>query len=292
MAITYEQVEPLIARFIERDHDQIGELGRTIILSHNRRVEHAAVLLHGMTASPTQMVKLARDLHALGWNVIVPRLPRHGYSDRMTDAHSTLSANSLKNTTTQAVEIATGLGEHVTVVGFSLGGLLAAWAGQYHRVDNVVCIAPFFGVAWIPSLFSRALTRVMRALPNMFHWWDPVKKEQQMPAHGYPRYSTHAVAECFQIAHDVIDDADNHSPRARHLIMVTNAGETTVSNRAIERLVKRWKDSSDEGTIETYEFSDLGMSHDIIEPLRRPDLVEKVYPVLMNLIVRPSNGSG
>ena len=284
MTTTYSEAQSRLQRFLERDHDRVGELGKTILLSHGERAEHAAVLLHGMSASPTQFVELARALHERGYNVLVPRLPRHGYSDRLTEAPAELSSAELKDMTTEAVEIAFGLGRHVTIVGFSLGGLLAAWAAQFHRVDRVVCIAPFFGVAWMPHAFAPAVAWLLLKAPNRFHWWNPLTREKQMPAHGYPRYSTHAVAQAYQLVHDVFNDAHAHAPRAKHILMVTNSREMTVSNRSASKLVKRWRAMRDDADVETFEFSGLPPSHDIIEPLRHPEIVARIYPKLIELI--------
>lgn len=284
MATTYAEAEDLLVRFLERDHEHVSELGRTILLSHGRRTKRAAVLLHGMSASPTQFIDLARMLHQRGYNVLVPRLPRHGYSDRLTNALADLSAAQLKDLTTQALEIAHGLGESVIVVGFSLGGLLAAWAAQFHRVARIVCIAPFFGIAWMPHRFGQILSAIMLRVPNRFHWWNPIQREKQMPAHGYPRYSTHAVGQAYRLVYDVFRDAEAHAPRAAKIVVVTNARETTISNRSARKLIALWRAQADDDAVSTFEFTDLPHSHDIIEPLRHPEIVARVYPKLIELI--------
>ena len=283
MPTTYAEAQARLQSFLERDHDQVGELGRTILLSHGERTKHVALLLHGMSASPTQFGEFARILHARGYNVLVPRLPRHGYSDRLTEALADLSAAQLKDMTTQAVEIAHGLGESVTIVGFSLGGLLAAWAAQFHRVSKVMCIAPFFGVAWMPHRFAPFASGLLLHLPNRFHWWNPIKREKLMPAHGYPRYSTHAVGQAYGLVHDVFHDAQSHSPRAGKIIMVTNSRETTINNRSARKLLELWRVQDDQ-IVSAFEFTDLPLSHDIIEPLRHPEIVQRVYPKLLELL--------
>ncbi|GAC1389796.1 MAG: hypothetical protein NVSMB31_06090 [Vulcanimicrobiaceae bacterium] len=285
VATTYPQAEDRLHRFLARDHAEVGETGRTILLSHGTRTRNVAVLLHGMSASPTQFIELARALHARGYNVLIPRLPRHGYSNRMTDALAQLSASDLKNVATEAVEIAYGLGESVTVIGFSLGGLLAAWTAQFHRVAKVMCISPFFGVAGVPHRFAKLTSFLMLRMPNRFHWWNPIKREKQLPAHGYPRYSTHGVGQAYQLVHDVFADAQAHAPRAAKIIVVTNAREMTINNRSARKLIGHWRASAPD-SISTYEFKDLPISHDIIEPQRSrsADIIERVYPKILELL--------
>ncbi|MEO6913370.1 MAG: alpha/beta fold hydrolase, partial [Candidatus Baltobacteraceae bacterium] len=193
----YSETAQRIDRFLERDHEMVGSAGKTIVFLHGRRTARSVVLLHGLSASPTQFIELGRALHARGYNVLAPRLPRHGYNDRLTDALGRLTAVELRQVTRESIAIARGLGDHVSVVGFSLGGLMAAWAAQHHDVDSAVCIAPFLGLAWVPSVLAWPAALLMLRLPNRFHWWHPIKKANLMPAHGYPRYATHSVAQAY-----------------------------------------------------------------------------------------------
>ncbi len=274
-----------LARFLERDHERIGELGRTLVFDHGRRMPRAAVLLHGLTASPTQFAEFGRLLFARGYNVFVPRLPHHGHDDRLTDALGRLTAEELEDLTRDCVEIARGMGDSVRVVGFSLGGLLAAWAAQFLEIDAAVAVAPFLDLSWLPHRYAGPLATALLRFPNGFFWWDPFKRERQMPAHGYPRYSTHAVAQCLRVARGVFDAARQTAPRAAHVAFVLNASETTVRNRSARRLARAWN-AHRPGAASIFLLRDLPPSHDIIEPLRHPDIVERIYPVLLDLVDR------
>ena len=64
----------------------LAELGRTLTFDHGSRTERARSLLHGLSASPQQFLALAHALHERGHNVFVPRLPRHGYRNRLSEA--------------------------------------------------------------------------------------------------------------------------------------------------------------------------------------------------------------
>src|SRR5579862_2723704 len=85
-------------------------------------------------------------------------------------------------------------------------------------------------------------------IPNQFHWWNPILREQQYPEHGYPRYSTHAVARAFRVARDLLADASIGAAHANRLVLVTNARESTVNNRAIRRLYAHWRAFSPDRT--------------------------------------------
>jgi alpha-beta hydrolase superfamily lysophospholipase len=272
----------LMERFVARDHQYVSEAGRTKLLLHDEVRPTAVVLFHGLSASPTQFERFARELYEHGHNVIVPRLPRHGHTDRMSAALERMNADELRQFATDSIELAHGVGTRVVVAGFSLGGLLAIWSAQHLKVDRAVSIAPFLGVSWIPHSWMAALSRVLLALPNRFAWWDPLLREKQVPAHGYPRYATHALAEALKLSREVFDYADRPI-NANMLVFVTNSSEAAVNNRTIGKLEKRLSRFA-QSKLRLVRLGNLPISHDIIEPLRHPEVADRVFPSLMKLI--------
>jgi hypothetical protein len=53
----------------------------SILLTHGKRTKRAVVLFHGLTNCPEQFRELGRTFYELGYNVLIPRLPRHGLAD-------------------------------------------------------------------------------------------------------------------------------------------------------------------------------------------------------------------
>ncbi len=281
----YAQARERLDRFIERDRDYIGEAGRTLVFDHGRRTERAVLLFHGLSASPRQFIGVARALHERGHNVLIPRLPRHGYGDRLSEALATMNARQLTDCAADCTDIAHGLGEVVSVAGFSLGGLLAAHVGQMRRVHRVVAVSPFLGVSLVPNRFRALLARWLLARPNRFYWWDPFARERQLPEHGYPRYSTHAVAQGLTLAHELLETALLCEPQADELVLVINAREPAVNNSAIEMLAQRWR-ARKPGSVQVVRLTGLPYAHDIIEPKRYPGIAERVAPAIVELIAR------
>ncbi len=255
----------------------------SILLAHGRRTERAFVLLHGLTSSPPQFEQFAQLLHARGANVFVPRLPRHGHEDRLTDELSGLTPEELMRVAAEAVTIGAGLGERVTVVGFSLGGLLSAWVGQHLRVDRVVCIAPFFGVGWLPNPLAALAGRVALAVPNVHLWWNPIERERHGPPHTYPRFPTHAVGRALVFASRLLANAVDEAPATRRIAFVTNDAEATVDNFGVLRLAAAWRRHAGV-LVEVHRLTGLRRSHDIIEPKRHAPLIDQVYPPLLEIV--------
>ena len=277
-----EQTLATIAALKTRDHARIGALGRSQLLLHEGIRPLAVVLYHGLSASPEQFVRFAHELHAHGHNVVAPRLPRHGHEDRLSRALAYLTADDLRAFAQESYVLARGLGERVVIAGFSLGGLLATWSAQHLPIERAVAIAPFFGISWMPNRMMGSLARLLLAMPNQFPWWDPIAREKQMPAHGYPRYATHAIAQSYLLAREVFDRA-GCGIAARELIFVTNEREAAVNNRAVRRLERQMRAGGAAG-LHHVVISNLPLSHDIIEPLRHPTIVDRVFPTLLGLI--------
>lgn len=254
----------------------------SIVLRHERRTKRAYLLLHGLTASPLQFAEFGRRLFEGGANVSIPRLPRHGHADRLTTALADLTGPELACFAEDAVSAARPLGEELVVVGFSVGGLLSSLVAQRCDVASVVSIAPFVGLKWLPAPLARNATRLALASPNRFMWWDPVRREMLGPVHGYPQFSSHAVAHAVALARDLLAEARATPPRTAKIRFVLNASETTVSNRAVLRLARAWRYHGNEVAID--RLCGLPLSHDIIEPLRAGRLAARVYPELLGAV--------
>ena len=259
----------------------------TFLLDHGRRTDRVVVFFHGMTNCPAQFDSLARVIHARGANVLVPRLPRHGLADRMTESLAASDARELRGCADEAVDLARGLGGHVTVVGLSVGGTMAAWSAQRRKdVDHAVIIAPLLAppFGWTEPL-DRAATRLAAALPNAFVWWDEKSREKLAgPDHVYPRFATRAAAASLMLGADVRARAEVHDekPGCRSAAFVTIEGDHAVGNAAIVALAAAWRDRG--VRVESYEFpAHLGLNHDVIDPAQVGANPAVTYPEILRL---------
>jgi acetyl esterase/lipase len=231
----------LLARTLaELDGPDVEPACRSIVRSHGGKTDDVAVLLHGYTNCPAEFSIVADLLFESGWNVVVPRLPLQGLRDRMTDRLSELTVERLVERTALALDIASDIGERVTVAGISGGGALAAWAGwAYDDVDRVVMFSPFFGASFAPNLMVRPATRTARFLPDRYLWWDPVRKADRYEvSYAYPRFSLRGAIAYLQVAAGI---QDNPSPRGtplQEVVLVTNSLDPLVDNRLAARLLE------------------------------------------------------
>ena len=113
------------------------------LLTHDVKTRNAVVMLHGITADPTQFDGLAKRFFDAGYNVYVPLTPHHGTVN--PDNHSQVTSDELVDFVNDAVTTATGLGEEVGVVGLSGGGMLATWAAEYRpEITRALLLSPFY----------------------------------------------------------------------------------------------------------------------------------------------------
>ena len=243
------------------------------------------MLIHGFTNCPAMYRELAAQLHDAGANVVVPRLPRHGLADRLTDELTHLSSKEMTATVAEAAGQAGQLGRHVTVAGISLGGVLTGWLAQFQAgVDRAVLVSPLFCAPAAPEWVSDAAGFVADRMPNLWLWWDPKLKERiQGPKHAYPRFPTHAYGEVLRLGYDVKRAARKQAPRCGDIRVVTNLNDPAVNNAATRRLVEAWRRTG--ANVATYEFPrEQGLLHDLVSPDQAYQRTAEVYPVLTRWI--------
>jgi pimeloyl-ACP methyl ester carboxylesterase len=286
-AASYEAGLGLVDSLRARDGSDIASNCGTTLYTHGRRVGHAIVLLHGLTNCPAQFDSIGRLLYARGANVLIPRLPQHGYADRMTTALARVNALELCALTDLALDAAGGLGDTVTVAGLSIGGVLAGWAGQERAdVHRLVMIAPIFAVARAPGLWTPVVTRVALALPNHFFWWnDKAREHVAGPQHVYPRFATRSIAATLYVGAATRAEALHSAPACREVVMVTVGGDVAADNAMCAEVMRTWRARGAPSLLE-YQFpAGLKLNHDVVDPEQVGGNPAITYPVLTRLIL-------
>ena len=257
----------------------------TGLLTHGKRTERSIVFFHGLTNCPYQFHKMANTFHKLGYNVLVPRLPHHGHANQLSDRLAHITAEKMFDLSGDAVDVACGLGERVTVVGFSLGGVLASWIAQTRAdVERVIIISPALATKTIPIWLNDAASRMLPVLPNRFLWWDPETKHRApSQSHAYPRFSTRAIGHLLRASQIVYQVANTTRPKAQSITMSLNPTDEAVDNQGAIRLAETWKRRGVNVYMHQFDQS-WNLAHDIIDPTSPQQQVDRVYPILMRLI--------
>lgn len=271
-----------IAALREADTDEINPRCRTTFLTHGAATHTAIALFHGFTNCPAQYDLFARRLHERGHNVLVARVPHHGLNDRHTPDFARLTADEMATLAAESSDILHGLGERSVVIGFSLGGAMAAWVAQYRAdIDHVALIAPAISVYGIGPLPQRTAARLVQLLPNRYISWENAEELRAAgPNHAYPRYSTRAVGQLLRLGAAIQAAARRSIYACGETTVITNPVDDTVNNAGINRVVREWRRQG--APVTTHEFpASWQLIHDLMDPMQQEQQVARVYPQLL-----------
>jgi pimeloyl-ACP methyl ester carboxylesterase len=253
-------------------------------LNHGQKTARTIVLLHGLTACPFQYHELAQLYFDQGYNVLVPRLPRHGLADRTSNALADLTAEELLGVMDPSLDIAAGLGDQVAMFGLSLGANVAAAAGQLRLgLHLAVPTSPAIGLRFTWPGITPALTRIVLGLPDMYIWWDPIHKAEFQAESGYPGFSSRALGQIWRLGLAVQEAALDKPPLADKLEVITNWGDPAINLANADILTNEWRRNG--GDLSTYRFALVPwLPHDIISTDAVGANTELTYPVLLEQV--------
>jgi len=283
---SFEKSLALVRGLQARDDGSILPVCRTALYDHGRTTDLAVVLFHGFTNCPAQYALFARELHARGCNVLLPRLPEHGDANRMTTRLEGLTAQRITDAASEAIDVAAGLGRRIAVSGLSLGGVLAAWlATQRDDIDLCVSLAPALAIVGVVYPLNVFVSGLMRALPpTQYAWWDSALKEKITPSHAYPRYPVRTLGHCYLIGEWTIGAQPPFPGRNRaRVIFALNPRDPAVNNGVTVELSQRWRESGALSSSEVW-LRGFPLMHDVIEPENPHQCLKLCYPPLLDLI--------
>src|SRR5437660_1346345 len=256
------------------------------LLTHGSKIERVIVLMHGMTNCPQQFVELAPIFYEQGYNVLIPRMPHNGLADLDTDDLRYLKAAELRDSSNAMVDIARGLGDQITFLGLSVGGLMAAWVAQYRDdVNKAVIIAPSFTIS--PRLgvgLSKVIMRLFLILPNIMT--QRLRPFKDGPDHNYLGFATRGLGEMMRFGFSIYGTSKKSSAAAHSVVMITNTADAAVNNKIPLEIAKNWQANGFKH-LEKYEFdAKYKLIHDIIDPGQKQQNIAVTYPILLDLLLR------
>lgn len=288
-AADYLEAVERIESIRQSEGSLFNPLCRVQFMDQGYKTKKTIVMIHGYTSCPEQFRLLGEAFYQQGYNVLIAPLPHHGLANRMTSEQERLTAEELVVYADQMIDISRGLGEQVTIMGLSGGGVIAAWAAQMRGdIDQAVIISPGFGFYQIPTLLTIPAMNFFRIWPNNYQWWEPTKKEASLPTYAYPRYASHALAEILALGSAVKVSACQTAPASKTILIITNANDTTVNNELTDQVVHCWQEHGS-ANLQSYVFdASLKLGHDIISPDQPGQRIDVVYPIIVELVSNES----
>jgi pimeloyl-ACP methyl ester carboxylesterase len=193
-----------------------------------------------------------------------------------------LTSEDITRTGMTAVDIARGLGRHVTVLGLSMGGLVTAWLAQQRAdIDRAVMVAPALAFQPVPFATMPLHATYAQHAPARFVWWDPVNKGQAPgPEYAYYGFHLRGFAALLRLAVLVGEEAGRAAPHARSLALVLNPTDESIDNNGVLAVAQRWRRRGANIAIHTFP-ADWRLTHDLIDPGQPTQQIDRVYPLLM-----------
>ena len=258
-------------------------ISESIAMTHGKATDEVFMLMHGFTNSPQQFREMGERLHRMGHNVFIPRMPHHGLVDRMNEEMGQLSDTELADYANRALDIATALGDKVTVVGLSTGGVLTAYLSQVRtEIDTAMLIAPSFGLAPVPPPLLPLLRATMTRTSNKFLWWGE-EGDMGDTEHAYPRWSTHALLSIISVGAEATRLARKNRPNINQAHLVLNANDKAIHAKTAENFGDSWEKHGVPFTRFAFPVSD-DLDHDLIDPSHPKQNIDHVYAKLFSIL--------
>ncbi|NOX28553.1 MAG: alpha/beta hydrolase, partial [Actinobacteria bacterium] len=228
---------------------------------------------------PQQFGEFGQQLFEDGANVLILRAPRHGRANSEGDGVGSVSnvesltASELRDYADDAIDIATGLGDEVRVLGLSMGGVLASWTGQNRDdVDRVVAVAPALGIPGVPGFLTTGFINLFDKLPNVSL---PGRSELD---HVYAGEGTKGLVATFLLGRATEASTYRTGPAASEVVVVVNPDDDEAPPAIVIPFAERW--ARQDGRVVLLTLPAVGLPHDVIDPDQPDGDTSLVYPIL------------
>jgi pimeloyl-ACP methyl ester carboxylesterase len=230
------------------------------------------VLMHGLTMTPDQFGWVGGVIRDAGYRVLLPRMPDHGRTDRSSDALGAVRAEDLTAWADSVIDIASGFGGPVWVLGLSAGGLMASWCARVRpEVARVAAIAPFAAPHGYRWSIVRMAARLEGRLPTTMHYWDPVlRTEAALSPFGYPGFPVRGASAYMRVSQALHDRRLPSQPNLERAVLVLNDGDDQVSDPRARELFRKCFYETEAYYEEITLPATLGWRHDFIDPWLSP----------------------
>ena len=279
-AADYDEATTRFDAIVAAEVQIVNDDGYSLLMTHGEPTEQVYVLIHGITNSPRQWEELGQMLHEQGHNVLIMRMPYHGLKSHKVGELSALSAADLRDYADDALDIAVGLGEEITVIGISGGATVTSWIGQYRpEVTTIIPLSPFMGLPQLPPFMDTFIMNLGHRMPNI------VLDKPSEPRRDwvYRGETTHAPAEFMLLGRSVLDRAADSEPLVDAAYFLTTAVDDTADNRYTEKLAALWGRGRTAVSYVQFDASQ-NVPHNLVDPATDAAIRALIYDKIFEII--------
>jgi len=202
-----------------------------------------AVMLHGLSDSPYSMLSTAQSAVASGYNVIVPRMPGHGFAVAgLLQARWEDWTSAMRIAIRRAMEISEP-GQPLMLVGYSNGGLLAIdYALRCHDDDQLPCpnriILMSPAIAISPTAVVANWHSALSWLPyfEKFQWLSVLPEIDPFKFTSFPKRAAWEIHKIAKRTHKMLDEP-GRTDLLPPVLTFQSVVDNTVSSSAIVSLL-------------------------------------------------------
>lgn len=282
---TYEAAIADVPSFDEKEGKEVADLCVSRVYHSGKKVARSIILWHGYTNCPKQFDELGKRLAAKGYNVLIPRTPGHGYTDRMTDALGKVTFEDFIAYIHRSLAIGAMLGEETTVVGLSGGGTFAMWSALYEKdAERVISIAPVAYPDGFDPYLREFVIRYTSWMPNELRWWSDEKKgDLPGPPYSYRRYASKSMGIILHMSSTVEQALRGGMQLHKPVTFVINEADQALRTPELIEISGLFEKAGAQMQRYVFEKS-KGLPHDLIDEHNIKEHKEEVYEVILELI--------
>lgn len=241
------RVNDIIAE--ENSTNDIRPECHSIMKDHGKKTDKAVVLIHGVSGCPAHFAELADKFYDEGYNVFIPRMPKHGLTDN--NRHGEVTLAELASFAEQTTSILSGLGEEAGVAGSSGGSSVATWIAQYGKgtVKKLLLLEPFYAT----------YDEFQNTLVKKVYGWNLLP---DILING--NLSLRALGKYLLLVDSY--KPDMYAPGVESISVILSEGDKGIDHNEAANVSKKMADSSGA----EYQYVELpksmGLEHGIINP--------------------------
>jgi len=198
-----------------------------------------AVLLHGLTDSPYSMLATAQALAGAGYNVVVPRMPGHGFavSGLLQARHEDWTAAvrvAVRHAAKQAASE-----QSLIIGGYSNGGLLAVdYALRCDDIDNLPCpdglilLSPGLAISPFAAVMNWHAAISWMPYFQKFKWAEILPEVDPFKFTSFPKRPAWEVHKISKRTHKAISHPDR-AAKLPPILTFQSVVDSTISAPAI-----------------------------------------------------------
>ena len=269
----YDQAVARVEQLQQEGKPITKEISHSILMTHGDKTEDVYVLVHGVTNAPREFEELGKMLYDQGANVLILRMPKHGLLSGDIKELKNLKPTAIREYADTVIDIASGLGDNMTVIGLSAGGTVAAWMAQNRpEVDRAIIMSPFLGIAETPMWLDPILMRAFMRLPG----FSIGGKSEADRSWVYKGESSKGLAVFMLMGQALFKQAKDTPPEADAIFIMTTGADTAADNDWADKLAEVWRAQG--ANVDTYRFpKSEHVPHASIDPFTAEAIRQKVY---------------